>query len=375
MRKFKRNLLQTIFFIFCFTALSAQQKEELNLNKNDIKKSMVKAMEWQEENPIHAKAPTDWTNGAYYTGVVRAHKVTGSKKFKKALIKMGERNDWQPYERFYHADDLAICYSYLYLESLGVKKVNLGPTKNIIHDHLFKPHAWKDGSEGGDKQTLWYWCDALFMAPPVITMYSEMYDDVEYLDDMHSFYMKSYDLLFDQEENLFARDLRFVWKGDYTDRKESNGEKIFWSRGNGWVLGGLALMLDKMPDDYVNRPFYIDLFQKMAERIKEIQPEDGLWRTSLLNPEAYDHGEVSGTGFFAFALAWGVNNGILDKQEYCASILKSWSALRDCQHDNGMIGWVQNIGYDPKPAAVDSWQNYGTGAYLLAGSEVLKMEW
>lgn len=375
MKKYKAKVFQLAFFIMCLTVIAAQTKEEARLDKKDIKKSMIKAMEWQEDNPIFAKAPTDWTNGAYYTGVVRAHKVTGEKRFKKALIKMGERNAWQPYERFYHADDLAICYSYLYLESVGVKKVDLEPTKNIIHEHLFKPHAWKDGSEGGDKQTLWYWCDALFMAPPVITMYSEMNDDVEYLDDMHSYYMKSYDLLFDQDEHLFARDLRFVWKGDSTDKKEENGEKVFWSRGNGWVLGGLALMLEKMPEDYVNRPFYVDLFKKMASRVKEIQPEDGLWRTSLLYPDAYDHGEVSGSGFFTFALAWGVNNGLLDKQEYSDNILKGWSALRQCQHENGMIGWVQDIGYDPRPAAVDSWQNYGTGAYLLAGSEILKMDW
>ena len=38
----------------------------------------------------------------------------------------------------------------------------------------------------------------------------------------------------------------------------------------------------------------------MAARIKALQPKDGLWRVSLLNPEAYDHGEVSGSGFFYF---------------------------------------------------------------------------
>lgn len=190
---------------------------------------------------------------------------------------------------------------------------------------------------------------------------------------MHHYYMETYDLLFDPEEKLFARDIRFQWTGSEEDKKEANGKKIFWSRGNGWVLGGLALILDDMPKDYKHRPFYEELFKTMAARIKALQPEEGLWRVSLLNPEAFNHGEVSGSGFFTFGMAWGVNNGLLDRDEYLPTILKAWEALSACQHPSGMVGWVQNIGASPEPASRDSWQNYGTGAFLLAGSEVLKL--
>ena len=112
----------------------------------------------------------------------------------------------------------------------------------------------------------------------------------------------------------------------------------------------------------------------MTAKMLEIQPEDGLWRTSLLSPESYNHGEVSGSGFFTFALAWGINNGLLDKNEYEPVVTKAWEALRSCQNEEGMVGWVQNIGDSPKPADKDSWQNYGTGSFLLAGSEVLKLQ-
>jgi len=193
------------------------------------------------------------------------------------------------------------------------------------------------------------------------------------LDDMHKFYLETYNQLFDKEERLFARDLRFVWTGSEKDKKEPNGKKIFWSRGNGWVLGGLALLLDDMPKDYKHRAFYENLFKQMAGRILELQPKDGLWRTSLLSPETYNHGEVSGSGFYTFALAWGVNNGLLENSKYVSAIKKAWKALVACQHENGMVGWVQNIGAFPEPASYDSWQNFGTGAYLLAGSEVLKL--
>jgi len=349
-------------------------KTTSSLDSSSIEKAMVRAMLWQEDHPIFAKAPTDWTNGAYYTGVSRAHQTTKNPAFLKALKEMGQRNKWQTWERFYHADDVAISYSYLYLKRLGIEKVDLQPTAQFIEDHLYKDHVWKTGIPDKDQKILWWWCDALFMAPPVLTHFSNQMGNRNYLEEMHRYYVETYDLLFDKEEHLFARDVRFQWKGDTDDIKEANGEKIFWSRGNGWVLGGLALVLDAMPKDYKHRSFYVELFQKMANKIKTIQPEDGLWRTSLLAPESYDHGEVSGSGFYTFALTWGINNGLLDKEDYTPVVKKAWKALMICQQSDGKVGWVQNIGASPEPATEDSWQNYGTGAFLLAGSEILKMK-
>jgi len=73
---------------------------------------------------------------------------------------------------------------------------------------------------------------------------------------------------------------------------------------------------------------------------------------SLLDPDAFDHGEVSGSGFFTYAMAWGVNNGLLDKGEYTPAIMKAWKGLAACQQESGKVGWVQNIGASPEPANV-----------------------
>lgn len=348
------------------------------INSSEIKKSMIKALEWQEAHPIFAIAPTDWTEGAYYTGVARAHKTTKDQIYMAALKKQGYWNDWQTYKRMHHADDVAISYSYLYVDMVGGRKdfVDLEPTKKFLDVHLFEDDVWKQGTRQNEmgQTILWWWCDALFMAPPVANLYAKHTKQPKYLDAMHKYYMETYNQLYDKEERLFARDMRYVWKGTKEDKKEPNGKKIFWSRGNGWVLGGLALLLDDMPKDYKNRPFYENLFKDMSARILELQPEGGLWHTSLLCPETYDHGEVSGSGFYTFALAWGVNNGVLEEAKYLPAIKKAWNALAKCQHEDGMIGWVQNIGASPEPASYDSYQNFGTGAYLLAGSEVLKLK-
>lgn len=361
-----------IYFAGCENSIA-----QIVFDKSKIEASMIKALEWQEAHPIFSDAPTDWTAGAYYVGVAKAHEATKNRVYEAALKNQAYRNNWQTYNRVFHADDVVISYSYLYLDMTFKRKdfVNLKPTEDFLKKHLYESNSWKEGTDRDKaKNILWWWCDALFMAPPVINLYAKHTKDESYLDTMHKFYLESYNKLYDKEEHLFARDARFIWKGTDKDKKESNGKKIFWSRGNGWVISGLALILTDMPKNYKYRQFYVDLYKEMTERILQLQSKDGLWRTSLLCPEDYKHGEVSGSSFHTYALAWGINNGLLDKAKYLPAVKKAWKALAKCQQENGMIGWVQNIGDFPEPASEDSWQNFGTGAYLLAGSEVLKLQ-
>lgn len=372
----RKIFIRTLFIssiMFAFQTKSYSQ----SIDNAAVEKAMIHALEWQEAHPIFAKAPTDWTNGAYQVGIAKAHDATKNAIFLAALKNVGYHNGWDTYDRVYHADDMAVSYGYLYLEQNDTRKnyVDLKPTEDFIQKHIYEPNKWSDGSEKDPvKSILWWWCDALFMAPPALVLYANQTGDMKHMDTMHKFYKETYDLLYDEEEHLFARDTRFVWTGSAKDLKEENGEKIFWSRGNGWVLGGLALILEDMPKDYKHRDFYVGLYKEMAAKIKDIQHKDGLWYTSLLYPESFNHGEVSGSGFYTFALTWGINNGLLDKAEYTPVVKKAWSALAACQHDNGMVGWVQNIGASPEPASYNSWQNFGTGAFLLAGSEIIKLK-
>jgi rhamnogalacturonyl hydrolase YesR len=181
--------------------------------------------------------------------------------------------------------------------------------------------------------------------------------------------------LYNNEEHLFARDMNYVIKPDGYGRKEANGERIFWSRGNGWVMGGLVRILQELPVGYPERPFYEKLFKEMANRIMSLQQSDGLWRASLLDPGSYPGGEVSGSGFFCYALAWGVNKKLLDKSIYLPVVEKAWIGLNACVNKEGRAGWVQPIGGSPnKNISADSWEVYGTGAFLLASSEVIKLK-
>ena len=145
-------------------------------------------------------------------------------------------------------------------------------------------------------------------------------DDWKYIEFMNREYKATYDYLFDKEEKLFYRDHR------YFNQKEANGTKVFWGRGNGWVLGGLCEILQTLPRNNMHRQFYQDLFITLSDRIIQLQGKDGYWHASLLDPDSYPSPETSATGFIVYALSYGVNEGLLDKATFMPAIEKGWKA-------------------------------------------------
>ncbi|MDR1938325.1 MAG: glycoside hydrolase family 88 protein [Tannerellaceae bacterium] len=364
-----KNMILSLFMAGLATGIFAQSSgHEECFDRKQIKTTMVKVAEWQFANPKHE--PRDWTNGAFYAGVFAAWETTKSKAIYNAMLDMGGKAGWTPYRRWYHADDIAICQTYIDLYRKEKRREMIQPTIDTLDKFIANPYPVK-----GIEVIKWWWCDALFMAPPTLVKMGITTGNREYLKKNDEYFKECYDLLYNKEESLFARDTRYVIKNDGKDLREANGKRIFWSRGNGWVMGGLVRVLKELPRNYPERPFYENLFKEMAAKIVSIQQPDGLWRASLLDPDSYPGGEVSGSGFFCYALAWGVNNGLLDKAVYRPAVEKAWIALNACVHADGRVGWVQPIGGDPqRNVAEDSWEVYGTGAFLLAGSEVIKLK-
>lgn len=364
-----KNFLLLFLPVFClFSNVFAQTDREKYFCREYIKSVMEKTTNWQLNHPKHAQ--NNWTNGTFYAGVFAAWKTTGSQSIYNALLTMGnDSTHWLPGRRWYHADDIAICQTYIDLYRIEKQREMIQPAIDTLELFLSKPYPTR-----GVEVIKWWWCDALFMGPPTLVKMGITLNDMEYLKQNDIYYKECYNLLYNKEEHLFARDLNYVIKNDGNDRYEANGKLIFWSRGNGWVMGGLARILNELPTDYPERPFYIQLYKELSERVVSLQQSDGLWRASLLDPESYPGGEVSGSGFFCYALAWGINNGILDSETYRPSVEKAWIALNGCVNEDGRVGWVQPIGADPrKNFDEDSWEVYGTGAFLLAGSEVIKL--
>lgn len=306
-----------------------------------------------------------WTSGAFFVGLEAWTGVSQDSNYINFLTGIGERHDWtmlvrmgrdakdDPYKNIIHADDHASGQMYLerYLDDPQPERYE------SVQKHLDQV------VEGYTDDLQLYWCDALFMAEPLWTMLAGITGETKYLDFMHDQWRKAYELLWDEEHHLYFRDRRFI-------KRRDNDKKIFWSRGNGWVMAALPLVLQDLPKSDPNRSFYVDQLTAMAASLKASQQPDGHWSASLLVPENYPEPESSGTAFFCYGLAWGINHGYLDKATYLPVVLKAWDSICSAVQSDGKMGWVQSIGAEPAPSSVDGSQPYGAGAFLLAAAEL-----
>ncbi len=322
--------------------------------------------DWQLDNPTPGDK-NDWIYSAFYDGVLALGRLEKDSRYIDAMMTQGEELRWKLDDNIYHADHHAIAQLYLGLYALKQQPEMIASVQqrfNYIID--FPKDDILDFARNGATDR-WSWCDALFMDPPAWVMLSKATGDSKYLDSANRRWWVTSDYLYDKDEQLYYRDSR------YRTQHETNGQKIFWSRGNGWVLAGLARVLDNMPKDYPDRGKYVGQFTDMAEKLKSLQQTDGLWRTSLLDPADHPQPEASGTGFITYALAWGINNGLLDPGTYTPVVFKAWDALTQCVQPSGKIIHVQPVGDHPNGFDENSSTPYGVGAFLLAGSEVYQL--
>lgn len=343
------------------------------LNKVDLKKVMKAVADWQIGHFGEVKHPwTDWTNGALYLGMFQWAELAANEEddtYFKWLLKVANRNNWQPGGRMYHADDVTVCQMYLDMYKKYGKKGMINPTIARTDWVMAHPSEGSFELDYRNAETLerWTWCDALFMAPAVYARLFALTGEKKYFRFMDKEFKATYDHLFDREHRLFYRDRR------YLEQREMNGENVFWGRGNGWVMGGLCQILNQLPAKDKYRKFYEQLFVEMAERIAALQQPDGFWRASMLDPDSYPAPETSSTGFFVYALAYGVNRGLLNQAQYMPVITKGWKALVSAVEEDGKLGYVQPIGADPKKVSREMTEVYGVGAFLLTGTELFKM--
>jgi unsaturated rhamnogalacturonyl hydrolase len=325
------------------------------ITKRDIAKAMGRVADWQLER-LPAEAQYDWTFAALYAGMMAVPADVSGDKYRAAMRRIGDELAWQPGPRVLHADDQAVNQMYLEQYMLTKDERMLAATRARMDAEINAPD---DGTK-----PLWWWCDALFMAPPVLADLAAITHDDKYWQFMDHQWHITGNLLYDPDEHLFSRDLTFL------DKREKNGRRVFWSRGNGWVMAGLVRVIDRMPADSPLRAKYVLRLQQMAAAVIKVQGADGLWRPGLLDPDSYPLPEVSGSAFITYALAYGVNHKLLPAATYSQVIHKSWAGMLKHVYADGRLGCIQPVGAAPAPLSPTSSYVYGVGAFLLAGSEI-----
>ena len=313
-----------------------------------------------------------WTRGIYFEGLMALHSIYPANRYYDYAYQWGETHKWgmrRDDTTTRNADNYCCAQTYIDLYNLTPEPKMLTKTKGTMNMLINTPQV-----------NDWTWIDAIQMGMPVLAKMSKLTGDPRYNEKAWEMYSWTRDSLagglFNEKEGLWWRDKDFV-----PPYKEPNGKNCYWSRGNGWVVAALVRVLDEIPADAPHRKDYVRDLEAMCDALVKCQREDGFWNVSLHDGSNFGGKELTGTALFVYGMAWGINNGVLERGKYLPVVVKAWNAMvKDAVHPNGYLGYVQGTGKEPKdgqPVAYDSvpdFDDFGTGCFLLAGTEVYKLK-
>jgi unsaturated rhamnogalacturonyl hydrolase len=350
--------------------------------KGDAGKDALAALEranayWQRHN-----APQQWPFwdvAAYHSGNMAAYALTRKEEYRAYSTAWAEHNAW----RGAASDDRA-AWKYSYGET--PEHVLFGDWQVCFQTYadLYELDGRRDARRiararevmeyqmGTARSDYWWWADGLYMVMPVMTKLYRATGERRYLDKLQEYFIYADQLMHDAEAGLYYRDAKYI----YPKHRAANGGKDFWARGDGWVFAALAKVLAELPQDHPVRPLLTERFRRLAAALKPVQQPEGYWTRSLLDPAQAPGPESSGTAFFTYAYAWGINHGYLERAEYGPTTLRGWRFLSGTAlQPDGRVGYVQPIGERAIPGQVvnqDSTAPFGVGAFLLAAAEMVR---
>jgi rhamnogalacturonyl hydrolase YesR len=317
----------------------------------------------------HQRDPAGWEIAPFYIGTLALSKISPDPKYHDAILAQAEANKWEPssHHGLYHADDHCVVQAYVELYRKHRDARMLAPTRahfdKILAAPATAPIAW------GLPRALdrWSWCDALFMGPASWLMMAEATGDKRYVEFAVNEWQATTDALYIEADAFYARD------ESYLDLREPNGRRLYWARGNGWVVAGLCNTIDALPTGHPAHGKFKAQYLEMMDALLASQQPDGLWRAGLLDATAHTARETSGSAFNTFALAWGLNRGWLDRTRVEPAVRRAWLALAACVNADGKLEHVQPIGAAPEGFDPRHTEPFGIGAFLLACCEVYRL--
>jgi unsaturated rhamnogalacturonyl hydrolase len=381
----KKNKIITITVFICFLCLAqlCSSAQQVPAKKDVLKTLTLTNQYFMNKWPDVAKeiyVPSKnrtwpshiWTRAIYYEGLMALYSIDKKKTYYDYAVDWSAKHNWSLRDgiKTRNGDNQACGQTYIDLYLIDKKEERIKDIKASI-DSMIKTSKIDD----------WSWIDAIQMAMPVFTRLGVVYKDTNYFHRMYEMYAftkyKHGDNgLFNTAEGLWWRDKDFD-----PPYKEPNGEDCYWSRGNGWVVAALVRVLGILPKNDPHRNEYLADFKSMMHALAPLQRADGYWNVSLHDPTDFGGKELTGTSLFTYGMAWGINNGYLDRKKYLPIVIKAWNAIaKESVHSNGFLGYVQGTGKEPKesqPVTFDrepDFEDFGLGCFLLAGSEVYKLK-
>jgi rhamnogalacturonyl hydrolase YesR len=325
-----------------------------------------------DPNSYYGNSQINWDIGAYMTGIMALYRITGEKWVLDSATKWANNANWTPGGGINATGDAQCCeqtFCEIYL--LNKNPSDLNKMAKPTFDNM-KQMFDVNRSTGRSR---WWWSDALYMSPASVARVYEAYKNVagsnvaRLLDSVDVYWRDCAAFLYNSQYKLWWRD------GTFINAKTANGSLVFWSGCNAWAIAGLARVLQNLPQDYKDRPYFVQQFKDVCDALRKAPAlgADGLWRTSLLDYNQFSEKESIASAFFAFAYAWGINNGLLDKTTYEPLVRKTWSALVQNIGSDGRLQWCQTVASGPGHIGQSFSAAEGEGAFCLLAEELTKM--
>ena len=331
-----------------------------------------------------------WSWGTYFEGVHAFYRHSGDARYLADGTDWGRSNAWGLSTTEIDPDSIKAGQVYHALNQVDPAASLAAMDERMAADLTGLPLSRYD------------WIDALFMGLADWALWSVRTGDEAYLSKLDALFLWTRDSgatsarcagrvlpqqgLYDAAAGLWYRDCTFVGARDV------NGKPVFWSRGNGWVIAGMADVLRSLPAAASARATkYEDMLRTMAGSLAAQQGADGLWRSSLLDSALYPQPETSGTALITYALAYGIRTGVLDPATYLPVVARAWQGLAGAAlQPSGFLSGCQGPGIGPAapytglaprtaPTATSSGtvnadsSPYCVGAFLMAAAEVAQL--
>jgi rhamnogalacturonyl hydrolase YesR len=362
--------------ILCFSFLSAQfvprektMSAMVLANKYFMEKwpDVGKTIITERERPSNI-----WTRGTYYEGLMALYQLNPDPAYLNYAVSWGEFHKWGLRNGITTRNGDDQCCGQTYIDLYLMDQSKQERIKDI--------KACIDNMLATDKIDDWSWIDAIHMAMPVFARLGYVCKDERYFDRAHEMYL--FTKLKHGTSGLYSTRDHLWWRDKDFDPpyKEPNGKGCYWSRGNGWVVAALVRTLEFLPENSTYTKEYVKTLKEMFRSLVKVQREDGFWNVSLHDPSNFGGREVTGTAMFTFGMAWCINRGLISRKKYLPVVNKAWYGLvTESLHPNGFLGYVQGTGKQPSDSqpvgytTVPNFEDFGLGCFLLAGSEMYKM--
>jgi unsaturated rhamnogalacturonyl hydrolase len=361
-----------------FAAASVSQADEFSADsiKNIAKKCARHRLgkgvnNLNDPNSYYGTSQYNWDIGAYMTGIMALYRLVNEQWVLDSATKWANNANWTPDGGINATGDAQCCeqaFCEMYL--LTSNPANLTKMAKPTLDNMKQMYD-VNRSTG---RVRWWWSDALYMSPPSLARVFQIYETSDpttsnrLLDSMTKYWKDCAAYLYNTQYHLWWRD------GTVINSHTANGSLVFWSGCNAWAIAGLARVLQSMPADYKDRPYFVQQFKDVCNALRTVPAlgTDGLWRTSLLDYNQYPEKESIASAFFGFAFLWGIDNGLLDRATYEPLARKTWSALVANIGSNGMLQWCQTVASGPGDIGQNFSAAEGEGAFCLMAEELTK---